>query len=141
MNTIFDDFLFKAKDVADAAAKKTGELCELSKYKLESVKINNEIKSLYEELGSAAYTMVKEEYVNNELILSLAEEIDELMLRLDAVTEKIDEMKKVVRCTACGAKNSPENVYCAHCGARLRSDFSDDYNFVDEDENADETQA
>lgn len=127
MNSFWDDICFRAKDVADAAAQKTGELYELSKYKIESVRINNEMKELYAELGEAVYSMMKSGYENRDLLEGLAEEIDELALRLDAVTEKIDEMKKLSTCPACGHKNSPENFYCSRCGTKLASGFDDDY--------------
>ncbi len=118
-NSVFDDFLGKAKDVADAAGKKTGELVEISKLKLQCVKLNSAIKERYEKLGSAVYSMKKSDYENPELISSMVEEITELLDKLNETSEKIADIKNISICSCCGAKNPPENVYCAKCGSKL----------------------
>lgn len=119
----FDDFVLKAKDIADAATKKTGELYEISKYKYECIKINGEVKKLYEQLGSSVYSMVKGGYDNRELIDSLTEEIDECLDRLREINDIISDMKNVVTCPICGSKNGIENTYCAKCGSKLKTEF------------------
>lgn len=127
MDTFFEEFCVKAKDIADAAAKKTGELVEISKYKLEATKINSEIKKLYEQLGSSVYSMVKGGYDNQELVNGLAEDIDELFMRLDAVNEKIADLKNAVVCPVCGKNNVKDSMYCTKCGTKLRTEFSEEY--------------
>lgn len=124
MTSIFDTFFDKAKDVADAATKKTGELVEMSKYKLESVKINNEIEKIYQRLGASVYSMIKGGYDNQELVEGLTEEIDELLMRLEAVNIKINDMKNVSICSVCGAKNEADNYYCSKCGSRIKTEFT-----------------
>lgn len=124
-NTFLDEVIEKAREAAKLASRKTGEAVEISKYKMESIHISNEVKKLYEQLGASVYSMVKGGYDNPELVEGLTEEIDAMLLRLDAITEKISEMKSVSRCTACGAKNSLENYYCCRCGARLKTEFTD----------------
>lgn len=94
MNPYFEEFLDKAKDLAEVAGKKTEKMVEVSKYKLESVRLNNEIKKAYERLGSSVYAMMKDGYENQELVEGIVDDIDELMLRLDAVTEKLAELRK-----------------------------------------------
>ena len=64
----FDDLLLKAKTVANAAGKKTGELVEVSKLKLEAVQINSDIQKAYERLGSVVYEQEKTGADNNDLI-------------------------------------------------------------------------
>lgn len=123
MNTFFDDLFLKAKDVADVASKKTNEFVEISKYKMECVKINNEIKKLYEQLGSSVYSMAKGGYENKDLIDGLVEDIDDLLIRLSFYNEKISDMKNEVKCPVCGAKNSDENYYCTKCGSRMKTEF------------------
>ena len=121
MDTFFEDFCTKAKDVADAAAKKTGELVEISKYKIEASKINSEIRRTYEQLGSSVYSMVKGGYDNQELVNSLAEDIDELFMRLDAVNEKLSELKNAIICPVCGKTNAKDSMYCSKCGSKLQN--------------------
>lgn len=123
---MFDDFLLKARDIADAAGKKTSEIYEVSKYKYECIKLNGEIKRLYEQLGSSVYSMVKGGYDNNELVESLTEEIDEHLDRLKAINELIAGMKNLSLCPVCGAKNSADSLYCSKCGSKLRSEYGAD---------------
>ena len=120
--SVFDDFVLKAKDIADAASKKTGEICEISRYKCECIKLNGEVKKLYEQLGSSVYSMVKNGYDNDELVESLTEEIDEHLARLREINDRIAGMKSITVCPVCGSKNSVENTYCVRCGTKLRKE-------------------
>lgn len=117
--SMFDDFVLKAKDLCDTATRKTGELYEISKYKYECIKLNGEIKKLYEQLGSSVYSMVKGKYDNDELIDSLTEEIDEHMERLKEINGILSGMQEVEICPACGARNAAGYRYCAKCGSKL----------------------
>lgn len=121
---MFDDLCGKAKDVADAAGKKTGEIVELTKYKMKASQLHSDIRAAHEKLGSAVYSMVKADYENPELINSMAEEIDELMAKLKEIEDKISELKRVVKCPCCGANNAQDSSYCSQCGCKLGADFS-----------------
>lgn len=123
MNT-FDDFIEKARDVCSVAGKKTGEVVEISKLKLECVKLNSEIKKLYEKLGSTVYSMMKSSYENQTVIDSLTEEIDENLAELADLNERISDLKNISICNVCGAKNPVDNYYCAKCGSRIKSEFA-----------------
>lgn len=124
MNNTFDSFLEKAKDIYDVASKKTGEMVEVSKLKLECVKVNKDIKGLYEKLGSCVYSMIKSNYENQDVIDSIKEEIDENIEKLAELNAKLGELKNIIICTACGAKNPEENFYCCKCGSRIKSEFA-----------------
>lgn len=116
---IFEDLMAGAKNVVDYAGKKTDDVVELSKLKYQSSQLSSELRSLYEKLGSAVYSMMKSEYDNKELIDSLASEIEEVKNALQEVSEKIAEKKEQKLCPACGAKNDKEAFYCMKCGNRL----------------------
>lgn len=121
-NSAFDDFVLKAKGLADAASKKTGELVEISKYKYESIKVNGEIKKLYEQLGSTVYAAKKYAYDSEEMIEEIVTEIDDCMDRLDEINEMIGAMKKTAVCPVCGNKNEASSSFCSKCGTRLDGD-------------------
>lgn len=130
---MFDRFLDKAKDVCDIATKKTGEIYEVSKIKLECISINNEVKKLFEKLGSCVYSMVKANYENQDVIDSIIEEIDECKKRLVLLHDKLCELKNVSTCIACGHKNPEDNYYCSKCGSRIKTEFSDEPYYDDDD--------
>lgn len=121
VNGMFDDLVLKAKDLADAASKKTGEIYEISKYKCECIKLNGELKKLYEQLGSSVYSMVKNNYDNEELVHSLTEEIDERLARLKEINAILSERKDFLVCPACNSKNPLDSIYCGRCGSRLKA--------------------
>ncbi|MFZ2539860.1 MAG: hypothetical protein WAX04_13340, partial [Oscillospiraceae bacterium] len=70
------------------------------------------------------------------------EEIDELLMRLEAVNEKISDMKNIYHCHICGAKNGIDNFYCVKCGSKLKSEFDSGatYDNYDEESVADDTE-
>lgn len=125
MNEFFGNVWEKTKDVADTAGKKAGDAVELSKYKIECIKLDSEIKKLYEQLGSSVYSMKKGGYENRDLIDSLSEEIDEAMERLRELNDKIADVKKQNVCPVCKTKNPKENFYCAKCGSKIKSEFEE----------------
>lgn len=133
-NNVFDNIIETAKDVYGVASKKTGELVEISKIKLECVKINGEIKKLYERLGNTVYSMMKANYENQSLVDSLVEEITENLNKLAELNTKLSDIKNINICPACNAKNPEDNYYCAKCGSRLKTEFSDEPYPMDEDE-------
>lgn len=116
---MIEDIFGKAKQVANAAGKKTGELVEISKLKLSAMQINSDIKELYEKLGSAVYSMKKANYDNPELVVSLVEEIDEKRVELREVNEKVAVLQKSKECPCCQTKNPQDAFYCQKCGSRL----------------------
>ena len=57
-----NEFINTAKDLADLAGKKAGEAVEVSKLKINNVKINGEIQKTYEKLGAFVYKFQKRLY-------------------------------------------------------------------------------
>ncbi|MEG1995905.1 MAG: hypothetical protein RR036_00175 [Oscillospiraceae bacterium] len=125
MNSVFDNFIEKAKNIVDATTQKTGEVVEISKLKMDCVKLHNELRNLYEKLGCAVYHLVKNDYKNDDLVESLTEEIDEQLKQLKLANDKIASFNNVIICPACSTKNSDDCFYCTKCGCRLKDEFSD----------------
>lgn len=116
----FDNFLNKAKEVADAAAQKTGEVLEVSKLKLQEVKLTNSINKAYCELGSLYFNSVKFGG-NNEQINACIAEIEGL-LQQQAELQRCEEQftaKQKCYCSACGHENSVSSSFCTKCGSSL----------------------
>ena len=108
---MMEELFGKAKKVANAAGKKTGELVEISKLKLSAMQVNTDIKALYEKLGSAVYSMNKAHYENSELLESLIEEIDEKRAELKKINDKIAVLQKAKECPCCQTKNPQTAFY------------------------------
>ncbi|MEG2813801.1 MAG: hypothetical protein RSA79_04285 [Oscillospiraceae bacterium] len=98
-------------------------MVEVSKIKLECVKLNNQIKKLYENLGSSIYSMKKSNFENKDIIDSLTEEIDEALANLSELNLKIADIKNLTICNVCGAKNAVTNYYCCKCGSHIKNEY------------------
>lgn len=122
-----EGFIDKARLVADAAGKKTGEIVEISKLKLQCVKLNNDINKLYAKLGESVYAMKGQGYENTAVIDNLCSNIKKLLKQLDDVSAKIADMKNIIICSACGEKNPNTSYYCSKCGSRIAEEFKNDY--------------
>lgn len=137
-----DDFIGMAKDVVDTVAKKTEDVVEVSKMKLETVRINNQLTCLYEELGRCVYQAEKRACKDDGISQEIQDEIKEALAKLDELTKEIADKKNNVFCCKCGAVNEKENCYCGKCGAKLVKEPVDAQGFEHNDTvEADETVA
>lgn len=137
---LFDEFVNRAKDVVDVAGKKTGELVEVSKLKLQAVQINSDIGKAYERLGAIVYEQAKAGTDNSDLIAVCVSEIDALLASLEELNEKIDESKTGSRCPNCGANNPEAAVFCSRCGSHLSANQYGSETIIVEVQDSDETE-
>ncbi len=115
----FDDFLAKAKDGFDVAAKKTGEVITVQKLKLSISSIKGEIDKKYESIGRMYADTVKNNNDYTDAINSLIEEIDEKQEEIKALEKEIGEVTNKSICGSCGFKNPSESAFCSKCGSPL----------------------
>ncbi len=117
----FDSFIDKAREVADVAVQKTGEIVEISKVRLQAIKINHNIQRAYERLGSIYYDSVKFGADSQELLDGCVREIDELLIELEKLNDMVPgENAAEIRCDKCGFENVPEAFFCARCGVPFK---------------------
>lgn len=122
---LFDDIMDKAKGVANVASKKTKEVVGYSKLKIQAMQITSDVDDLYEKLGRLTYEEKKANVNNSELIASCISDIDNLLLDLAIVNQKITENKATGECPNCNAHNADGAAFCQNCGARIVEDNAD----------------
>ncbi len=120
-----DEWMEKLRFIADAAGKKTGEMVELSKYKMETVRVSGEIKRLHEKLGMEMYRLIKTNRSGSEAVEALTQQIDAQFARLDEIERAMVAMQNKQLCANCGAVNPKDAVYCLKCGEKLCAEASD----------------
>jgi len=120
--SVLDDFLYKARNVADAAGKKTGEAVNISKLKYQIKQTQWDIEKAYAKLGAFVYESRKSDEDFSDLINLSTGEIDLLCEKLDNLEQQVLNCKKVVKCSSCGKENDLPNAYCARCGSSLADD-------------------
>ena len=115
----FEEVLYKAKEMAEAAGKKTADFVEVTRLKMNAAEIEKDIAVTFEGLGRLIYDGRKDEQDVSSMVDECILKVDELQARLDEVRNKIYEYQKVVRCQKCGTVNTDDSAYCKRCGARI----------------------
>lgn len=116
---VFEDVLSRAKAMAEAAGKKTGELVETTKIKLEIAELQREIASLYEGLGRLVYDGRQSGESVEDMIESCIAHLEEQNAYLQDLQDRLLENRNAVRCAACGTVNEDTARFCSQCGKNL----------------------
>ncbi len=118
-----DEIKDVAKDFADKAVTKTGEVVEVSKLRLELSKQQGRLRGLYQRLGSSVYSMKEKDYEDPDLIDNLCQDIKENLKIQKKLQGQIAALKKMSVCPVCGSRNPMDSIYCNQCGSRLKQEF------------------
>ncbi len=76
-----------------------------------------QIKANYTRIGEAYYQAHKEE--PEAEMAEWISAITESMGRIAEYREQLQKIKGLCVCPSCGAENSADSAFCAHCGAKL----------------------
>lgn len=120
----FNSLLDKAISVANVAGKKTEEMVEASKLKIQEVSINADLANCYEKIGSLVYSSKKFGADNEQEIAQLIAQADELLEQLAQLQAKREEIRKVRKCPNCGASCATDAHFCSRCGMVLHEETS-----------------
>lgn len=115
----FEEVLVKAKTMAESAGKKTGELVDQVRLKMDVAQTEKELATAFEGLGRLVYDAHRSGEDIAPLVEDCAARIGELTEKVEATRRQIDEYNKVSRCQSCGAANPDDALYCKHCGTKL----------------------
>lgn len=115
----WNDLFDKAMSVANAAGKKTGEVVESSKLKLQVLSLNNDIEEAYQRLGTLVYRANKTGVENDQPVADVIQELDELLGELGGLEDKIAQLRQVKKCSNCGASCPVDAHFCSRCGMIL----------------------
>lgn len=114
----FENLGKKVGEAAQAAAKKSGELVEVTKL---NVNINSEedkIQKLYSQIGKAIYEKYCATGAADGGIKDICESIKVHEQNIRALREKIAEVKGTKQCVGCGAEMEKAQIFCSKCGAK-----------------------
>ena len=116
---VLEDVLLNAKLAVENVGKKATEIADLSKLKMSAAQLSREISNQFELIGRAVYDADKAGENADQAVKEGMEAVDALYQELNAVTEKIQELKKTVTCPEFGARLEKGNAFCPKCGAKL----------------------
>lgn len=115
--TIMERIISEIKNTADKVAKKSGELVELSKAKLNIANIKTDISSNYKILGEMIYIAQKDEAeVNPERLEDIISRIDALFERLAEFSEIANGLMNKKLCPECNKTTDSDASFCSVCG-------------------------
>lgn len=104
--------------------KKTSEMANVAKIKLEITKAKGAIDKKYEELGSRIYFLSKEGLEHDESIDALIGEIDELFEKVKALEVEVAEAGNP-KCPHCGAEVQEGVKFCGSCGKAVAEESNE----------------
>ena len=107
------------KDTLENAGKKTGEMVEVSKMKLQIAQQRAELSKAYEKLGAMVYDMMKSNAQDSSAIDVCIDEIDFIFSKIAEAEGKVNVLKKVSICASCGAEVALDACFCSKCGAKI----------------------
>lgn len=90
---------------------------EIQKYSSAIAECENEMESVYTEIGKRYYN-AKEE-ITREAFGDLFEIIENKQRQIEDLQNKIQILNNVEICKVCGTEIKKESNFCAHCGARV----------------------
>ena len=87
----FENAMNKAKDVFDVACKKTGEVIETGKQKLDIATLENKLSKDFEALGRIYFELIKESDDLEFKIANLKASISEKQAQISKIKEEMEQ--------------------------------------------------
>jgi len=115
-----EKIISEIKQTADKVAKKSGELVELSKIKLNILSTKSNIDDNFKTLGKLLYQSQKEDTdITSEKIEDVISSIDELYDKLQELEETSAHFSNKKVCPNCKKPNDNDAAFCSRCGFDL----------------------
>ncbi|MDO8685450.1 MAG: zinc ribbon domain-containing protein [Clostridiales bacterium] len=108
----------KVSEAAQAAAKKSGELVEITKTNININGEEDKIEKKQQQMGKLVYEKFQATGSIDEEFAGLCNEITAHMETVKNLRQKIMEIKNIKSCTGCGAELERTAMFCAKCGTR-----------------------
>ena len=115
----FENISKKVGEVASTAAKKSGDLVEVTKLNMNIGAEEDKIQKLYTKMGKT----VSESYCSgSEPDGNFAEDCEAIKAHektIESLKAKVREIKNASTCSNCGAEVNKASAFCPKCGSRV----------------------
>ncbi len=111
----------KVGEAAQTAAKKSGELVEITKLNLSVNAEEDKINKLYLQIGKKIYASYISGVPADNTIEEDCRTITEHEGVIKELKEKIMDVKNVKACMGCGAEMEKNAMFCVKCGTKVES--------------------
>ncbi|RCX10524.1 A2L zinc ribbon protein [Anaerobacterium chartisolvens] len=116
--SVFESITRKVSDTAKAAAKKSGELVEVTKLNMNISAEEDKIRKAYADIGKMVYNTYSKVGEVGEEYKGLCEAIKGYEEVIAETRQKILDLKNLKVCTGCGADLEQDILFCPKCGAK-----------------------
>lgn len=148
MSDFFEKVKLNAHKTKDEAVKIGRQVLGKANNVVGQTKLNfaindaeNKIKDIYAEMGKKIYLNHLSETKEYDTLEENCAQIDKLFEEINALKDKMAELKDSVKCPNCGAYNKQDSLYCSNCGTPIKDydndsepDFYTSDNVVDDEE-------
>lgn len=115
----WDELQKGVTDAASFTAKKTTELTDLARLKINIHSEENKLERCFTEIGRAYYNSKKSGEDASSEISTLIMQADKISADIDNLKRETAQLRRVSFCFSCGAEVSDDCVFCPTCGNKL----------------------
>lgn len=116
--SMFENITKKVTETAKAAAKKSGDIVEVTKLNVAIGAEEDKIEKGYIDIGRIIYEAFDGGAVFDASVTECCEKISEYRKNIEEMKQKILELKKVKNCPGCKAELEVDTAYCPKCGTK-----------------------
>lgn len=116
--SLFENLTKKVTETAKVAAKKSGDLVEVTKLNMNIGTEESKIEKVYTDIGKIVFEAYNKGEETSECFKEHCEKIKASQEIIKQMKEKINELKNVKLCSACGTELAAETAFCSKCGAK-----------------------
>lgn len=115
-----DNVFAKAKDVFEAAYKKTGDAVNVGKQKLDIASLENKLNKSYEILGKVCFDEVMHGgSFDADAAKPILDDIEEKRNQLEEIKKEVAKARNKKLCPKCNGPIDKNAAYCNSCGAKI----------------------
>ena len=116
----FNELVDKAKVGFDAVCKKTEDVVNVSKLKIDKSGLEAKLSKSYEMLGQLCYDAIQNgEDMNGDSFKALIDDITENRESIKELDDRIQGYKSKKLCPKCHSTIDINSVYCSNCGEKV----------------------
>ena len=120
--TFFSNLRDKVSGLAKSAAQKSGEVMEITKLNM-NIKTEKEgIRDLYIKLGEYCFLECAKGEITDPQVAKWVKQIKTHQDNIAFYNEKINEIKEMLSCPACGHQVAKTETFCGRCGIRIQGE-------------------
>lgn len=114
-------FLKKLSEQVNDVGKKSKELMEISKLKVQIGKLELDRSGKFKELGKNVYISYRDNIDNDDKSIAICGEISQIEKQIHALEQEvIEKSAEKVTCSNCGNVISGEVTFCSKCGQQMK---------------------